>query len=131
MDGAPIGRPRTSAQAVDALRLHATSTAAEIEKLLRILPVSARAAVAIQVGPFGMTARIDRHQQESFGSMEWIVTFGHSEEIDIAEIDDESDRVDRLGTTGSVQHVLSVPSQTRAAARIREAINKIVDRDWL
>ncbi len=127
----PPGRPQTVDDAVEVLRAHTAATVAELGRLLDVLPAAALPAIAAQIGPFGLTARVGHRHQRVRGA-EWSMAYTHTDEIDIAAVPGDEEQLDPPGWGGSsVDYALSTAPAAEAAKRIRDAVNKLVGRHWI
>jgi hypothetical protein len=127
----PPGRPQTVDDAVEALLAHTAATVAQLGRLLDVLPAAARPAVAAQIGPFGLTARVGRRQHGLPGD-EWSAAYTHTDDIDIIAAPGDEEELNPTGWGGSsVRYMLSTPPADEAAKRVRDAVNKLVGRHWI
>jgi hypothetical protein len=127
----PPGRPQTVDDAVEALLAHTAATVAQLGRLLDVLPAAARPAVAAQIGPFGLTARVGRRQHGLPGD-EWSAAYTHTDDIDIIAVPGDEEELNPTGWGGSsVRYMLSTPPADEAAKRVRDAVNKLVGRHWI
>lgn len=126
----PPPHPQSVAHAVEALRAHAVAAAAELKRLLGVLPAAAQPTVAAQIGPFGLTAWVAQGQR--FTGAEWPMTYTRTDDINIAAAPGGGKKLSLPGRgLSSVTYTLSTPPAAEAAKRIRDAVNALVGRHWI
>lgn len=125
-------RPRTAAEARDAVATHAAEVAAEVNRLLSVaLPGEHLAALAAELGPAGVTAQLYRApDHRSRGHGDWTVAYTRTHGIYVSDADGPAPNTGHLAQ-GTLDSMIGTSAEAQAAHQIREAVNRLTGGRWL
>jgi hypothetical protein len=130
--GAGRPRPKTAAEARDAVAAHAADVAMETDRLIRAaVPAEHRAALAEEVGPRGITA--DVHPSPDSlrrGGPDWSVSYTRTAEIDVRVGDNRTSDRAHL-SRGTLDSLIGGAPSAKAAERVKKAIDRMTGGRWL
>lgn len=125
-------RPRTAAEARDAVAAHAAEVAVEVRRLLSAaVPSEHVADLAAELGPAGVTAQLypaPDHPVQSRG--DWVVAYTHTDGIDVSFTDGPAPNTGHLAR-GTLDSMIGTSVDAQAAHRIRDAVNRLTGGRWL
>jgi hypothetical protein len=121
--------PRSQKQARAAVIAHATDAAQVLEKLIStILSPRVGQIVRNELGPVGLHGYIGSFTTEG-AHRYYPLSYRRDHNITVVLADDSRAAVDATGQT-TVEALLDVPPAADAARQLREAIKRLVGRDW-
>lgn len=128
--GLPARRPRSADEAIKSITAHHEALGDAFQLALRVLPPAARKDVAAQAGPLGITALIGTRSEHDIVGEYFPVGYRATKEISVGEGEPAGLDVFEWGRT-SAEHLLTATPNGDAVIRIRDAVNKAVNKRWL
>lgn len=125
-------RPRTAAEARDAVAAHAADAADHLDRLLsEALPAEHLPALRGEVGPAGLTARIHPAPEHPRGRRpDWTIAYTRTEAIDVTFADGPAP-TSGYQAQGTLDSALGASAEAIAADRVRNALNRLTGGRWL